>query len=107
MKKKRIKTKMTGLVSHNTSDGKSRLSPSEVLRKKFNSGTITKEELQSLCMIARESNTKIITINGEISFDIPQSEKKYITVRIFGKDMQLTMEEYQKHYVPAFINPGT
>lgn len=103
MKRKRIKTKMNGLISHNTSDGKSRLSRNEVLKKKFNSGTITKEELKTLCMITR--NTKIITINGDISFDIPQSEKKYITIRIFGKNMQLTMEEYRNHYVPAFNDP--
>lgn len=49
-------------------------------------------------------------ISGEIKIDVPtvKSEgkrkmvgRKFKTIRIFGKEMRLTIEEYNTHYVNA------
>lgn len=45
----------------------------------------------------QHSHFKELTINGEISFDMPYKKNKFKKVRIFGKDMVLTIDEYNIH----------
>ena len=46
-------------------------------------------------------------VSGEITFDVPKVtskggfEPKFKTVRIFGKEMKLSIEEYNTFYVKA------
>ena len=46
-------------------------------------------------------------VSGEITFDVPKVtsngsfEPKFKTITIFGKEMRLSVEEYNTHYVKA------
>ena len=85
----RQRTKTSGLVSHNTPDGKSNVSERERLHKKFVNGEITKEELRKyVSFLMIEKKTKIVETT--------------ITIKFGGKTMVLTIEEYNKYYKPAY-----
>lgn len=50
------------------------------------------------------SHFKEITINGEMSIDLPILRKgrvipRYKTIKVFGKDMKVTIDEYNTHCV--------
>ena len=95
----RKRTKMYGLCSHTTPDGNSHMGEQEILRKKFDAGTITEEELRAYAFMSVGQHFKSITVDGKLSFDIPVDHKGFVTVKIFGKDMKLTVEEYKNHYM--------
>ena len=85
----RLKTKTSGLVYHATPNGKAKLSEREILSRKFAKGNITKEELHkfvNFLMIEKKSKTLETTI----------------TIKFGGKEMVLTIEEYNEHYKPAY-----
>ena len=47
-----------------------------------------------------------IAVSGEIALDVPtikegKFQPKFKTIRIFGKEMRLTIEEYNTHYLKA------
>lgn len=40
----------------------------------------------------------LMVVSGEISIDVPvEGSKKLKTIRVFGKDMQVSVEEYNIH----------
>ena len=84
----RQKTKTSGLIFHAKSNGTVNLSEREILYKKFVRGIITKDELRKYV------NFLIIERNSR--------RKTTVTVKFGGKAMVLTMEEYNKYYVPAY-----
>ena len=85
------------LCSHTTPDGQSYTGQQEQLRKKFEKGTITREELRAYCLMMHSTKPATFTVNGEISFDIPKSETKFKTITVWGKDIKVTIEEYNRH----------
>ena len=85
------------LCSHTLPNGHSYAGEQERLRKKFEKGTITKEELKAYCLMLHSTRPNTFTVNGEISFDIPKSETKFKTITVFGKEMRVTVEEYKIH----------
>ena len=47
-----------------------------------------------------------LSVSGEITLDVPtinngKFQPKFKTIRIFGKEMRLTIEEYNTHYLNA------
>ena len=47
-----------------------------------------------------------LSVSGEIALDVPtvnngKFQPKFKTVRIFGKEMRLTIEEYNTYYIKA------
>lgn len=78
-----------GLISHNTPNGKSKLGERELLRKKFLSGDITKEELRKYANFLMVEKKKAPT---------------HITINVFGGTLKLTIEEYNTYYKSAFGN---
>ena len=47
-----------------------------------------------------------LSVSGEIALDVPtvsdgKFQPKFKTIRIFGKEMRLTIEEYNTHYLKA------
>lgn len=88
MKRERIK--VYGLCSHTTPNGTSRMGREEVLRKKFDGGTITKDELREYaCFMAYSSKAVPATVS----------------VRVFGKLQKVTVEEYNTYYKPLGFQP--
>lgn len=84
---KRKRTKISGLVSHATPEALY-MGEVEKLKRKFNKGTITEPELRkyvSFLMLEKR---------------MPQTTT--ITVKFGGKEMVLTIEEYNKYYKPAY-----
>ena len=50
----------------------------------------------------RHSHFCGMSVSGELSIDVPVSEQgewtpKFKTIRVFGKDMRVTIEEYNTH----------
>lgn len=89
-KRQRIRTK-SSVISHATPNGKMQFGEKEKLRKKFENGDITKDELKkyvNFLMLEKKVNVA--------------STK--ITIKFCGKTMVLTMEEYNKYYKPAYNN---
>ncbi len=39
----------------------------------------------------------MMTVSGEISIDVPAKAPRFKTIRVFGKDMQVTIDEYNTH----------
>lgn len=73
------------LCSHATPDGKAKQGRGEILRKKFESCDITRQELREY-----------------VSFVMVSSkEPKYKEVTLFGVTKKVTMEEYNKYYKPC------
>ena len=87
----RLRTKTAGLVTHATPNGRAKLSEREILHKKYLNGTISKEELRKYV------NFLMI----EKSLKTPKT-KTTITVKFGGKSIELTIEEYNKYYKPAY-----
>lgn len=69
----RKRTNMSGLVSHNTPDGRSYLSEETKLRKKFVNGSITHEELRAYCMFTSSKKKEEL------------SDNTLVKVKVFGK----------------------
>ena len=49
-----------------------------------------------------------LSVSGEIALDVPtinngKFQPKFKTIRIFGKEMRLTIEEYNTHYLKAAL----
>lgn len=86
--------KTNGLVSSTNPNGKSLLSKSFILRKKFLSGNITEEELQELVESGQHSD---LVVSGNIKIDTPVKEDKFKTILIFGKEMKISIEEHKVH----------
>ena len=47
-----------------------------------------------------------LSVSGEIALDVPTISKgkiqpRFKTIKIFGKEMRLTIEEYNTHYMKA------
>ena len=52
----------------------------------------------------KHEHFSFIGVSGEIAIDVPnvnngKFQPKFKTIRIFGKEMRLTIEEYNTHYV--------
>lgn len=77
----RQRTKMVALCSHTTPTN-SYMSREEILKKKFQSGNITTEELKEYAAIKAASNKAPISV----------------TVFIWGKPMTISYSEYLRHY---------
>lgn len=45
----------------------------------------------------RHSHFCMMMVSGEISIDAPAKHPKFKTIRVFGKDMQVTIDEYNTH----------
>jgi len=90
--------KTTGLCSHTTPDGKSIIGELGRLEKKFRKGDITEEELQAYCLMIHGSKKPSLKISGKLEFDVPIDDRSFKTVIIFGREMQVTIEDYKKHY---------
>ena len=52
----------------------------------------------------KHEHFNFIAVSGEIQIDVPKTdfndrlESRFKTIRIFGKEMRLTIEEYNTHY---------
>ena len=90
------------------------------MRKRFNRNAVCSSENYSA---SRKSHLGLLkeqhdhfcgmVVSGEIKIDVPQVsnnkkasgnnlrgfQPKFKTVRIFGKEMRLTIEEYETHYL--------
>lgn len=87
--------KTNGLVSSTNPNGKSLLSKSFILRKKFLSGNITEEELQELVESGQHSD---LVVSGEIRTDTPVDlNGRFKTIIVFGKEMRISVEEHNVH----------
>ena len=54
----------------------------------------------------QHSHFDFLAISGEIALDVPTIKEdaiqpRFKTIRIFGKEMRLSIEEYNTHYVKA------
>ena len=85
------------ICSHATPDGKAIMGEREKLRKKYESGNITKEELWAYCLFTHSNRKNSFTVNGEVSFDVPKTENTFKTIRVWGKEIQVSIEEHQIH----------
>lgn len=91
--------KTNGLCSHTTPDGKSFVGEFGRLHKKFKKGNITEEELWAYCNIMHSSKKCDITVNGEVSIDIPKSRDTFKTITVWGKEIKVTVEEHKIHCI--------
>lgn len=78
-------------------------------RKRFNRVAICSSDnyqasrkMHQIFLGERHSHFCGVTVSGEITFDQPifkdgKLTPEYKTVRVFGKNMQVTMEEYKEH----------
>ena len=83
------------------------------MRKRFNRGAICSSENYKASKAAHLSMLKEshdhfcgLMVSGELALDVPTVENgefqpKFKTIRIFGKEMRLTIEEYNTHYLKA------
>ena len=81
------------------------------MRKRFNRNAICSSDnyrasrkLHSDFLKEKHSHFCGLAISGEIAIDVPnvgngKFQPKFKTIRIFGKEMTLTIEEYNTHYV--------
>lgn len=79
------------------------------MRKRINRAAVCSSENYStskkihLSMLEeKHSHFKSITINGEITIDVPILKSKMVTpkfktIRVFGKNMRVSIEEYNTH----------
>ena len=81
------------------------------MRKRFNRNAVCSSENYSASKHAhldmlkeKHSHFCGLLVSGEIKLDVPNITSegkvapKFKTVRIFGKEMRLTVEEYNTHY---------
>ena len=84
------------------------------MRKRFNRNAVCSSENYAASKKAHLDHLKErhdhfcgVMISGEITFDVPKVtssgafEPKFKTITIFGKEMKLSVEEYNTHYVKA------
>jgi hypothetical protein len=84
------------------------------MRKRINRGAVCSSENYRASKAAHLSMLKEnhehfcgMMITGEIKLDVPKVattgiiEPKFKTITIFGKEMQITIEEYRTHYLKA------
>lgn len=74
------------------------------MRKRFNTNCICSSEnyraskkLHIDMLKEKHSHFCMMTVSGEISIDIPAKHPKFKTIKVFGKDMQVTVDEYNTH----------
>ena len=80
------------------------------MRRRFNRNAVCSSENYSASRNAhlsflreRHSHFSGFMVSGEIAFDMPtvddgKFQPKFRTIRIFGKEMRITSEEYNTHY---------
>lgn len=80
------------------------------MRKRFNRNAVCSSENYSASRHAhlellkeKHDHFSFIAVNGEIALDVPAVENgkfqsKFKTIRIFGKEMRLSIEEFNTHY---------
>ena len=80
------------------------------MRQRFNRNAVCSSENYSASRKAHLSFLKEkhdhfcgLMVSGEIALDVPsvsdgKFQPKFKTIRIFGKEMKLTIEEYNTHY---------
>lgn len=78
-------------------------------RKRFNRIAICSSDsyeasrkMHKIFLEERHSHFSFLSVSGEIKADLPTFKKgklqpEFKTVRILGKDMKITMEEYKEH----------
>ena len=84
------------------------------MRKRFNRNAVCNSENYTASKKAhldflKEKHDHFcgVMISSEITFDVPKIdsnggfEPKFKTITIFGKEMRLSIEEYNTHYVKA------
>lgn len=76
----RTRTKMLGLVSHTTPNGKSRTSS------------------ENRCRMSLNKLQKLVDEGYELTGVKKRKETRFKTVMVFGKPMKLTIEEYNTHW---------
>ena len=81
------------------------------MRRRFNRNAICSSENYMASKKAHrdflsESHSHFcgLMVSGEIALDVPtvkdgKFQPKFKTIRVFGKEMRLTIEEYDTHYV--------
>jgi hypothetical protein len=82
------------------------------MRKRFNRNAICSSENYKVSRDAhqqmlREKHDHFcgLMVSGELQIDVPivdsngKFQSKFKTIKIFGKEMRLTIEEYNTHYV--------
>lgn len=60
------------------------------------------KKVHQMYLKERHSHFNEMTVNGEITFDQPifkdgKLTQKFKTVRVFGKEMKITIEEFREH----------
>ena len=96
----RNRVNMSGLISHTTPDGKSHSGPENRCRESL------KRLEKAVSFFAKSGeHFKTITINDEVTVDIPIDEKGFTTVKFAGTNMKMTIEHFVNHYVKAFGIP--
>ena len=80
------------------------------MRQRFNRGAVCSSENYTASRRAHLSFLKEkhdhfcgLIVSGEITLDVPsvsdgKLQPKFKTIKIFGKEMKLTIEEYNTHY---------
>ena len=83
------------------------------MRKRFNRNAVCSSENYAASRKAhldllseKHEHFSFLQVSGEIAFDMPsvcdgKFQPKFKTIRIFGKEMKLTIEEYNTHYLKA------
>lgn len=82
------------------------------MRKRFNRNVICSSENYKVSrgahqQMLREKHDHFcgLMVSGELQIDVPivdsnsKFQPKFKTIKIFGKEMRLTIEEYNTHYV--------
>lgn len=85
----RSRTKTNGLISHATPDGRAYTGEEERLRKKFEKGTITKEEQYKLAsfMAVKKSNKPSVYYTEVLIFG------KWSSISKLGLDINILIKE--------------
>ena len=83
------------------------------MRKRFNRQAICSSDNYKVSKRAhldflneQHEHFSFLSVSGEIALDVPtvnngKFQPKFKTVRIFGKEMRLTIEEYNTYYIKA------
>lgn len=87
------------------------------MRKRFNRNAVCSSENYKASKKAhlellkeKHDHFSFLSVSGEIAHDVPtekneEFQPKFKTVKIFGKEMRITNEEYNTHYVKANLKP--
>lgn len=79
------------------------------MRKRINRAAVcssgnysTSKKIHLSMLEEKHSHFKSITVNGEIAIDVPVLKgemviPKFKTIRVFGKNMRVSIEEYNTH----------